>query len=179
MRRVKSRPNYAYVRFYSDVDMLVAFDFYDEVFKKLPCVPYFRGRVFSNIGTCINWMDSLCMVAGDSKKRVIYILDEIRGTWYKKYDVPDSLKGYELEVCLSNGDIVCQVSQQKLLLLQAKNNKFKRIVNLKAGGRFDVIPYTESLLFIKGMQELNRNKVHEDENMKTTQMRQKRRRISC
>lgn len=177
MRGVKSRPNYAYVLFYSDVDMLVAFDFYEEVFKKLPCIPFFWGPYNRNIGSCINWMDSLCMVGGDSRKRVIYTLDETRGTWYKKYDVPGSLKRYELEVCLSNGDIVFQDSNKNLFLLEAQNNKIKTIVNLKDGGRFDVIPYTKSLLFIKGMQELNRKKVQEDESMKRTQTKQKRRRI--
>lgn len=159
MHCVKSRPSYGYVHFLfkddESVDLFLAFDFDNEVFTQLPSlVQHFDYRRHKYV----NWMDSLGMVGlNDSGERVIYTLDDISGTWYEKYVVPHSLEGYELELCLNNGDIVFQDSEKNLLLLEAEDDQFKTLIDLKAErGRFKAIPYTGSLLCIKGMQEISR-----------------------
>lgn len=85
MGSVKSGPSYAYVHFLfhnTSLDMLVAFDFENEVFKLLP------RRKPSVRDHYIKWMDSL----GTVNDQVIYTLDAIRGTWFEKCIVPNTVK---------------------------------------------------------------------------------------
>lgn len=67
--------------------MLVAFDFGND--KQFPSWKSFFIGTYNDT-CCIKWTDSMVGHNYDSGKRVIYNLDDICGTWYEKYVVPDS-----------------------------------------------------------------------------------------
>ncbi|KAL1807274.1 hypothetical protein DCAR_0833142 [Daucus carota subsp. sativus] len=152
MRTVKRRPGYTYVQFGSSE--LVAFDFNNEVFKRLPYFPS---------DSTINWMGSLCKVRLNYPEQVVYALDGSNATWMEKCIVryspeADKLR-LRLRLSLSNGDMVVEDKYGTPLWSEAEADQRSRPTNLiseTSGRYYDITPYTESLLCVKGMQDLNK-----------------------
>ncbi|XP_074343526.1 uncharacterized protein LOC141682726 [Apium graveolens] len=160
VQNMKSSPNYAYVNFYERPATLVAFDFHDEVFKHLPSWETFLTEVACN--PCLIDRVSTAVYSSKWGSQVVIALDEIQGIWSQQYILPDLLKyRYNLQLSFRNGDIIVDDRNGNLLLFQAESCQFKNLINLGPTWTYrHVLPYTESLIYIKGMQKLNRENVN-------------------